>query len=326
MASQKIKFAQVAKELFKVNQLLDGGKIPVIYGKSQAIGPILERWLVDAFQKLSCRVEKRDVTKGRPDDLLIDLQQPSLFAEKKVVFLFGMATNKKLLDVFADAKISSPVVIFHSGHSIPKKLTGSRFHPIGFSELGNADLRPFIQFVGGYAGVKLSDDAAKYLIDWIGADPAGLTNEIQKLALIFADPKSANVASLGVKDIEPHCSALKADKAFEISNLALKQDKIKLKAVIEDLIKRGEHPLVLLSLIHRFVRQCVEIKADPALSSLPEWIKKDYVKFVRSKKASSLALALQKCQEIDQACKSGGAQKNAVELLYRPFAAILSSH
>lgn len=158
-------------------------------------------------------------------------------------------------------------------------------------------------------GINLAGAAAELLLDTVGAELGKLDNELEKLALIFAD-RVGKGTEISVQDVAPHLGMLREDDAFQLDRLLLGRQLAKAHALTGSLLRRGEKGLSLLGILASHCRnslRCIELmgkglgpsELTGALRPLPPFLVKIYAQSLRGADPRRYARALARCQEAD---------------------------
>lgn len=102
-------------------------------------------------------------------------------------------------------------------------------------------------------GLVLADDAIRLLLDSMGPDLGKLSNEIQKIAMVF----HGRTTPLRSADISPIVGALREDHVFELFNLLRNRQRAKAQLLIDHLLERGEKAIALIGILSRFSRELI---------------------------------------------------------------------
>jgi DNA polymerase-3 subunit delta len=164
-------------------------------------------------------------------------------------------------------------------------------------------------------GLNLGGSAADVLLETTGADLGRLDNELEKLALIFAD-RLAKGVEISAQELAPHLGLLREDDAFQLDRLLLARQLTKAQALAATLVRRGEKGLSLLAILASHSRnalRCIELMRNGAgpgeLASamrLPLFIVKNYAQALRGADPRPYARCLARCQEADVFLKTSG--------------------
>lgn len=172
------------------------------------------------------------------------------------------------------------------------------------------------QLIGMWAsnyGLKLSGDALFYLIDVVGSDLLNIDNELRKLSYLFST-KDSSAKAIECEQILPHVGLLRADNAFALEELLMKQQTSRAVALLDQLLTRGESPLGILNLLARYCRICLQVEAakeggvpQGAMASslrLPPFVIKKYYAHVQAARSLNWRTGISLCSEVDLKLKS----------------------
>ncbi len=103
--------------------------------------------------------------------------------------------------------------------------------------------------------LRITDDAIEYLIEWVGGGLRSLDNELNKLKAYIGERKK-----IQLEDTQTVTGGLRLYSIFELlASIGRKEINRALKILLK-IIKDGEHPLVVLSMISRQCRNLLIIK------------------------------------------------------------------
>jgi len=195
-------------------------------------------------------------------EILDRARTPSLMAPFQVFFirgvknLYGRGSHEeefKAIEEYVKDPNPAAVLIFVADHiSIPAdvrrmELTDrDRYERIrdtlgeycGIVELGRVDESDGLRWVmekGQQEGVKIEQDAARELVDALGADMMLVSRELEKLVLFVGEKKRITLG-----DVETMVLAAKQRSLYELTDAISAKDKTRALAVLEAMLSAGE--------------------------------------------------------------------------------------
>ncbi len=228
----------------------------------------LQFWQSEFAKKhgdINLEVVEDAVKVGVPQLMTMIESQPFL-AEKRMVVIKGVpaaAHQKSKLDTEAlepllDSIPESVLVIFVSAKPdkrgrfyklLAKKATVENFElPKGKALLSWAAQRL------GEQGKRIDSRALETLVFYCGEDPQRLQQEIDKLSLLDFD-------QISVAEVEKYVSATPEAQVFRALDLIGKRPAHEVSQALEDLIKRGEEPLMVFFMLVRQIRLLLQVRS-----------------------------------------------------------------
>ena len=171
------------------------------------------------------------------------------------------------------------------------------------------------------AGLDMSQQDAKHLIDVVGMDMTRLTNEMDKLISYSLDK-----GRISATDIDAICSRLLEDKVFEMVEALAMHKKNRALALYYDLVALKEAGIKILVLVTRQYEMILKVKdlelkrkndgeIGAAIGKAP-WIAKNYRNQGSGYSLTQLKKIVELCAETDMKIKSGRMTEGiAVETL-----------
>ena len=169
-------------------------------------------------------------------------------------------------------------------------------------------------------GKQLNDQAARLLIDKVGADLRLIDNELQKLCLYVGENRSISAA-----DVDTCVGGVAETEIFRLTEAVMLKDRVKALELLGRVLRQVDHPLqVLSSLANRF-RQVLTVKALVARgvsqqegavqAKMHPYAYKMMTGHVRPYSREEIARVMGKLLEADLAIKTGFDPKLTVETL-----------
>lgn len=154
--------------------------------------------------------------------------------------------------------------------------------------------------------LNLAPDALRALLNSVGEDLYALENEIERLSLIFTDEKLVSLAQLS-----PLLSTLSEDQSFKLITLLLEQKHTQAQLFVNELLRQGESPIGIASLIAWHCRNTLKMfelaarsDSKPPAMRLSYTLQKGYQQYIRAVKPLQIIEALMACQNSDAFLKS----------------------
>jgi DNA polymerase-3 subunit delta len=298
-----------------------------IYGTSEfLLNHTVELVRRHAEDKLGLPITALEATTLDAAGLASMLGQASLFEPATAYLVRRVEAAKSLGTLLKAAKGSTGnlVILVHKGEA-PLAAVRTELERLGAAAIPcfdpyASDVPPLVRHMARARGLNLAHAAGEVLMESVGADLAKLDNELQKLALIFADRAGKGV-EIGPRDIAPHLGMLREDDAFQLDRLLLARQTAKAHALAGSLLSRGEKGLALLGILASHCRnalRCIELMAKgvpatelPSALRLPPFIVKSYSQALRGADPKRYVRCLARIQECDVHLKTSGLSEDA---------------
>lgn len=160
--------------------------------------------------------------------------------------------------------------------------------------------------------LKMNSEAVQLFRQSVGLDLATIQNELQKMALVFADFPGL----LTAQEVGPILGFLRQDMIFHLEKLVLSRKSADALAMVSSLLNRGESALGILAVLASLVRKALRINQhlrqghspEQAASAqkLPLPVIKSYNQYMSQKSPMELIKVLRLCQQADQQLKGSG--------------------
>ncbi|MFS0575282.1 DNA polymerase III subunit delta [Sporosarcina sp. 179-K 3D1 HS] len=118
------------------------------------------------------------------------------------------------------------------------------------------DLSTWIQHEAGSHGVRISPEAAEYLIKIGGDDLLALSSEISKMAMYLGG--SGNITEPIIEDLVPRTPEM---DVFRLTDAYISGKTADAVSIYHDLLRNGEEPIMLTSLIASQIRLMIHVGA-----------------------------------------------------------------
>ncbi len=261
-------YIQNLRQIQAVRNLEDFAKLIVVHGESDFLRMRTLGVIVEHGKKLmssngdeeaqAISVEAPGIDQARFHGLW---SQASLFEPSCMYVLKRVSKGVKLAtllkDIPSSRSILSWIVIDYEG-DIPtdtrKQLLRLEARLIDCEE--PKDRKDFVQIALSMAkrqGVVLDVSAASIILDSVGLDLSKLSNEVQKIGLVFSDAGRVIVAS----DVVPLLGMIREDHVFELFGLLRSKQLAKADLFVEQLLDRGEKAIAIIGILARHARDLV---------------------------------------------------------------------
>ncbi|MDD5144581.1 MAG: DNA polymerase III subunit delta [Candidatus Pacebacteria bacterium] len=196
-------------------------------------------------------------------DLKNELQQSSIFAEKKLIVLADAFLNQKFKDDFLENtkkfSFGENIIVFFQGSKVDardrflkylkKEAKTQEFQPLEGEKLETWVDDEFAKF-GGRAGKEVQ----KKLIEYVGSDLWQMENEIKKLASF----KGKDV--IGSKDIDLLVSPKIDLDIFEAIDAIAQKNRKKAISLMHNHLEKGDSPVYLIYMINYQFRNLLLVR------------------------------------------------------------------
>ncbi len=211
-----------------------------------------------------------DLTEGSVFDVLDRAQTPSLMAPFQVLFvrnlkaLYGRGSKKEefaAIESYFRSPNPQAVLLLVADHlRIPADLRKMDFQDkerydriretlgdwCGFVELARVDENDAVKWVMAEAearGIRFDQDAARELVDALGADMMLVSSEFEKLCLFVSAPASVgslarNQVTLG--DVETMVLAAKQRSLYELTDAISQRDRVRALSLLHGLLNASD--------------------------------------------------------------------------------------
>jgi len=229
------------------------------YRSKNKLKKILEKYQNQAETSL----ENIDASDVKYRDFNDQARQTSMFANRKLVILRNVFSNKEFRDAFLEEaerwNESEDIILLYEEDKIrkndvllkfiKKNAEMERFQPLEGKELKEWANKEFNKYE-----VKIRSKALSVLLDFVGDDLWKLSNEIQKLANYKkgGEVKVEDVKNMVRPDLET--DIFKTVDAFALKN------KNKALGLIQEHLDQGDSPLYILHMINYQLRNLLTVK------------------------------------------------------------------
>jgi len=245
-----------------------------VFFRDQCREAILEHLVPEGSRDFS--LHDLDLSETSVVEVIDRARTPSLMAPFQVFFIRGVKnlyTRGSHAEEFAaiEAYLKDPnpdaMLIFVADHiSIPadarrmELADKDRYERIretlgeycGMVELARVEESDGVRWIvetGGKQGVKVDQDAARELIDSLGADMMLVSQELEKLVLYVAEKKHITLG-----DVETLVLAAKQSSLYELTDAISAKDKARALAVLDALLSSGEGEEAAIGHLHMLAR------------------------------------------------------------------------
>ena len=174
-----------------------------------------------------------------------------------------------------------------------------------------ASLREWLRQRAASEGYTVTDDAARLLVQWSGAEPVTLLAEVRKAALA-GGPDNVKV---GDKEVKAVVGEHRVSGVFDLTRTVEQHDLAAALVTLEQLLE-SEEPMLILSLLVRQLRQAWRIRELSARGQAPDQIARTerlpprvveaIATRVRGRAGARLPRQLERCWDVERRLKSSG--------------------
>ena len=217
-----------------------------------------------------------DLATAEVADLLDRARTPSLMAPFQVFFirnvkvLYGRGSHQAEFDAI-EQYVKSPnpdaVLIFVADHiAIPsdvrrmelqdkdryeriRETLGESCTVIEFARVDESEGMRWVVDTAGAQGVKVETDAARELVDSLGADLLMVANELEKLFLFVGDKKRITLA-----DVETMVLAAKQRSLYELTDAISAKDRPRALATLDAILSSGDGDDAAIGHLHMLAK------------------------------------------------------------------------
>jgi len=217
-----------------------------------------------------------DLAENEVNEVLDRARTPSLMAPFQVFFvrnlkaLYGRGSHQADYDAIeAYAKSPNPdaVIIFVADHiSIPadvrrmelqdkeryeriRETLGDFSTIIEFARVDESEGMRWVVDHAGTQGVKIENDAARELVDSLGADMLLVANELEKLFLFVGEKKRVTLA-----DVETMVLAAKQRSLYELTDAISAKDRPRALATLDAILSSGDGEEAAIGHLHMLAK------------------------------------------------------------------------
>jgi DNA polymerase-3 subunit delta len=179
-------------------------------------------------------------------------------------------------------------------------------------------LEEWLRERAGRAGLTVSDDAARLLVQWVGDDGARLLAEVQKAALAGG----ADNRTVGVNEVTSVVGEQRLSGVFDLTRAVERRDTTLALRTLDRLLAT-EEPMLLLALLTRELRTAwtvVDLRArGQSMEQIARAVRRPAPVLdalaTAAGPAASLAAGLESCWRAERRLKSGGAATAELSVL-----------
>ena len=300
---------------------------PDTYRSRQKLNEIIEHY--KKIHKSGLNLKYFDGKELNPEDFRDEIQQISMFAEKKLIILKDVFLNREFKERFLkDSKNfinSKDVILFFEAGEVPKddslfKLLKKYAKSQEFKPLGGEQLRRWVKKEFENFKTKIDEKALIKLIAFVDNNLWQMANEIKKLVSYKRGEKIKR------EDVELLVRPKIETDIFKTIDAIASKNKKQALELLHKHLEKGDSPLYLLSMINFQFRNLLIIKDlirkgrpfytfQKATSLHPYVVKKSYSQTQRFT-IEELKKIYLKIFQVDLAVKTGKAEpETALDLL-----------
>lgn len=298
--------------------LLLGSDVP---RRERAVSEAVARALEGA---LGAAVDTFFAGEAAVDDVLLAARTLPMFEPRRVVLLRGVerltASERGALEAYLEDPVPSTLLIL-SGEKLDKRATLYRraksegalleFDPPRTAREGVAWIRDEAKLLG----LEVSQEAALALWDRVGADPAALAAELEKLCSYVWKP--AGKLRAGAAEVEALVGRSRTESIFALGDAVAERDAGRALSILRSILAE-ESPFMVLGYLAGHLRRLMTVAWGGDLSELglPPFVARKLAAQARGFSRARLLEAMLTLQECDAAIKSGElGGESALEML-----------
>jgi DNA polymerase-3 subunit delta len=137
------------------------------------------------------------------------------------------------------------------GRSKLTRLAKKSFFYLEFERLYESRMRPWVAAIAEAQGVKLSREAAEFVVRAVGPDLAAVAKEIEKAAV------HAGGETVEAENLAAVMAAVKEQSYYELFDAVAQRRTADALQLVKDLMDQGQSPLAILGMLGRTLRQLV---------------------------------------------------------------------
>lgn len=268
---------------------------------------------------------------------IIELLSPSLFAEDRIIVVWGIEDVAKEIVDALEASIKDPapgvvLILLHTGKGRNKKLVQS-WPKLGAvvtsaEELRGRELASFVDQEFQDRRVRVTPEVSNLLVEAVGTNLRELSSAVSQLV---ADTHG----EVTVKAVKKYYSGKAEVSGFEVADLAVNGRVADAMAAVRRALQLGVSPVLLASALSGMVADIAKVAENRRIDSrrqaaefgMPPWKLDKTIKLARRWSPGAVARAVQVTADLDAGVK-GQAAKNdfAIELAVRTIAELARSN
>jgi DNA polymerase-3 subunit delta len=179
-------------------------------------------------------------------------------------------------------------------------------------------LEEWVRERAGRAGLTVSDDAARLLVQWVGDDGARLLAEVQKAALAGG----ADNRAVGVTEVTAVVGEQRMSGVFDLTRAVERRDTTLALRTLDRLLAT-EEPMLILALLTRELRTAwtvIDLRArGQSMDQIARAVRRPAPVLdalaTATGSVASLATRLESCWRVERRLKSGGAAAAELSVL-----------
>jgi DNA polymerase-3 subunit delta len=183
-------------------------------------------------------------------DVVDELRTLPFFSKRRVALVEEadpfVTAYRKELEAYVEAPSSSGCLILAvkawPGNTRLAKSAAKIGEAIDCTNPKESDLLQWLPAYAKQAGSKMGTDAARLLLELIGAEPGLLVSEVEKLAVA-----TAHAGEIRREDVARFVESGRLEQIWDVVNAAAEGEGARATKLLDDLIASGEHPVGLLA-------------------------------------------------------------------------------
>lgn len=262
---------------------------------------------------------------------IIELLSPSLFAEDRIIVVWGIEDVAKEIVDALEASIKDPapgvvLILQHTGKGRNKKLVQS-WPKLGAvvtsaEELRGRELASFVDQEFRDRRVRVTPEVSNLLVEAVGTNLRELSSAVSQLV---ADTDG----EVTVKAVKKYYSGKAEVSGFEVADLAVNGRVADAMAAVRRALQLGVSPVLLASALSGMVADIAKVAENRRIDSrrqaaefgMPPWKLDKTIKLARRWSPGAVARAVQVTADLDAGVKGQAANNDfAIELAVRTIA------
>ncbi|QFQ02004.1 hypothetical protein CUROG_03105 [Corynebacterium urogenitale] len=266
---------------------------------------------------------------------ILELLSPSLFADDRIIVIWGVEDVAKEIVEAIEASIKDPMpgvvmILQHTGKGRNKKLVqswpklGARVHSA--AELKGRELAGFVDSEFRQRKVRVSPDVTQLMVDVVGSDLRELSSAVSQLV---ADTNG----DVTVAAVKKYYSGKAEVSGFDVAELAVNGRVNEAVATVRRALQLGVSPVLLASALSGMVADIAKVAENRRIDSrrnaaefgMPPWKLDKTIRLARAWSPAAVAQGVQIVAQLDAGVKGQAADvEYAVEHAVRSIAQLVA--
>lgn len=265
---------------------------------------------------------------------IIELLSPSLFADDRIIVIWGIEDVAKEIVDAIEASIKDPapgvvMILQHTGKGRNKKLVQSwpklGAHVLSAAELKGRELAGFVDAEFRHKKVRVSPEVTQFMVDVVGSDLRELSSAVSQLV---ADTNG----NVSVEAVKKYYSGKAEVSGFDVAELAVTGRVNESMAAVRRALQLGVAPVLLASALSGMVADIAKVAENRRIDSrrnaaefgMPPWKLDKTIRLARAWSPAAVAQGVQIVARLDAGVKGQAADvEYAVEHAVRAIAELV---